>query len=46
MDDMEDIQLKTELDEISQRIDKTLKNIETLFKQGSEFSSENKDGSV
>ncbi len=46
MEEMEDIQLKTELDEISQRIDKTLKKIETVFKQDSEISSENRDGSV
>ena len=43
MDDLEDIQLKTELDEISQRIDSALKKIETLFETGSEMSRENTD---
>lgn len=43
MDDLEDIQLKTELDEISQRIDRTLKKIETLFEPDSEMSQENTD---
>ena len=43
MDDMEDIQLKTELDEISQRIDTTLKKIETLFEADSEMSQGNTD---
>lgn len=43
MDDLVDIQLKTELDEISQRIDRTLKKIETLFEPDSEMPRENTD---
>ena len=43
MDDMEDIQLKTELDEISQRIDSTLKKIDTILKPRSEISDENNE---
>ena len=38
MNDEEDIQLKTELDEISRRIDTTLRKIETLFESDSEMT--------
>ncbi len=43
MDDMEDIQLKMELEEISQRIDSTLEKIDTILKPRSEISDENTD---
>lgn len=46
MEEMEDTQLKLELDEISQRIDRTLKQIETVFEQSSEVSIEYTDGSA
>ena len=43
MEDKEDIQLKKELDEISQRIDDTLKKIETVFESNSEMSGQEND---
>jgi hypothetical protein len=43
MEEMEDIQFKAELDEIAQRIDSTMKKIETAFELNSEIVQETGD---
>jgi|GEM_PF-2661781 hypothetical protein len=43
MDEAEDIQLKAELDEIAQRIDSTMRKIETVFEPSTEIAQETND---
>ena len=43
MEEMEDIQLKAELDEIAQRIDNTMGKIETVFELSTEIAQETND---
>jgi len=43
MEEMEDIQLKAELDEIAQRIDSTMRKIETDFELSTEIAQETGD---
>ena len=43
MEEMDDVQLKVEIEEISKRIDNTIKSIEELNIQQSETSEESED---